>query len=132
MIIEGCLDVAEGKIKLIAEKISLLNNYLKNKESTIKTKKKTNQNLIEELHLEINSYKNKPDLLIKLKEIFCTYPGKSQIIIHFKEKKKTILHIIDKEFSVNIGDKLIEKIRNILGNDKVWVEKISNNKRNYH
>ncbi len=132
VVIEGRLDVAEGKIKLIAEKISLLNKYLENKEYTIKTKKQTDQNLLEELHLEINSYKNKPDLLIKLKEIFCTYPGKSQIMIHFKEKKKTILHIIDKEFSVNIDDKLIEKIRNILGNDKVWIEKISNNKKIYH
>ncbi len=123
VIIEGRLDVAEGKIKLIAEKVSPLNKYLKNKKSTLKVKKEMYQNILEELHLEINAYKNTPDLLIKLKEIFCTYPGKSQIIIHFKEKEKTILHIIGKEFSVNINDKLIKEIRNILGNNKVWIEK---------
>ncbi len=123
VIIEGRLDVAEGKIKLIAEKVSPLNKYLKNKKSTLKVKKEMYQNILEELHLEINAYKNTPDLLIKLKEIFCTYSGKSQIIIHFKEKEKTILHIIGKEFSVNINDKLIKEIRNILGNNKVWIEK---------
>jgi len=125
VIIKGRLDIAEGKVKLIAEDISPLNKYLE-EESTLK-EEEGKQDFLEELHLEINSSNNKPDLLVNLKEIFCTYPGKSQIILHFKEKEKTILHAIDKKYSVNINDELVRKIRYILGNEKVWVEQIANN-----
>jgi DNA polymerase-3 subunit alpha len=122
VVIEGHLDVTEGKIKLIAQKISLLKEYSENKKS-IRKITKNNQDVYNELHIEINPNNNKSDLLMKLKEIFCNYPGKSQIILHFKNKKKTILHIIDKEFSVNINDELIEKTKNILENGKVWIKK---------
>ena len=125
VIVKGRLDVAEGKVKLIAEEISPLNKYLEEK-LTVK-KKEDKQDLLEELHLEISLSNEKTDLLVGLKEIFCTYPGKSQIIIHFKEKKKTMLHVIDKKYSVNINDELLRKIRDVLGNEKVWVEQISNN-----
>ena len=125
VIVKGRLDVAEGKVKLIAEEISPLNKYLEEK-LTVK-KKEDKQDLLEELHLEISLSNEKTDLLVGLKEIFCTYPGKSQIIIHFKEKKKTMLHVIDKKYSVNINDELLRKIRDVLGNEKVWVEKMSNN-----
>lgn len=122
VITEGRLDVAEGKTKIIAEKISILGKYLKNKKPTSKTKEK-NHNLTEELHLEINTEKNEPDLLRKLKELFYDYPGKIQVVLHFKDKDKTILHAIDKKYSVNIDDKLMEEIRGILGNEKIWTEK---------
>jgi len=131
VVIEGRIDVAEGKVKLIAEKISMIDKYFENNKSILQNKKETNQNFLKVLHFEINARENKTELLKNLKEIFCTYPGESQIIIHFKEPKKTILHIIDKKYSVKINDESIEKIRNILGNDKVWVEKISDNKKNY-
>ncbi len=122
IITEGRLDVAEGKTKIIAEKISLLEKYLKNKKITSKTKEK-NRNLAEELHLEINTEKNESNFLRKLKELFYDYPGKSQVVLHFKDKDKTILHTIDKKYSVNINDKLLEETRSILGNEKVWIEK---------
>ncbi|MBA7674995.1 DNA polymerase III subunit alpha [subsurface metagenome] len=122
IITEGHLDVAEGKTKIIAEKISFLEKYIENKKPAPKTEEK-NQNLAEELHLEINIGKNEPDLLRKLKELFCGYPGKSQVVLHFKDKDKTILHAIDKKYSVNIDDKFMEEIRGILGNEKVWTEK---------
>ena len=122
VITEGRLDVAEGKTKIIAEKISLLGEYIKNKKPTSKIKEK-NQNLAEELHLEINTEKNKPDLLRKLKELFYDYPGKCQVVLHFKDKDKTISHAIDKKYSVNIDDKFMEEIRSILGNEKVWTGK---------
>ncbi len=122
VVTEGRLDVAEGKTKIIAEKISLLEKYLKNKKITSKIKEK-NRNLIEELHLEINTEKNEPNLLRKLKELFYDYPGKSQVVLHFTDKDKTILHSIDKKYSVNIDDKLLEETRSILGNEKVWIEK---------
>jgi DNA polymerase-3 subunit alpha len=122
IITEGHLDVAEGKTKIIAEKISLLEKYIKNKKPISKTKEK-NQSLAEELHLEINTEKNEPNLLRKLKELFYGYPGKSQVVLHFKDKDKTILHTIDKKYSVNIDDKLMEKIRSILENEKIWTEK---------
>lgn len=122
VITEGRLDVTEGKTKIIAEKISLLEKYLKNKKPTSKTKEK-DHNLAEELHLEINTEKNEPDFLIKLKDIFCGYPGESRVVLHFKDKDKTILHAIDKKYSVNIDDKLMEETRSILGNEKIWTEK---------
>lgn len=122
VMIEGRLDVAEGKTKIIAEKISLLERYIKNKKPTSKAKEK-NQSFAEELHLEINTEKNEPNRLRKLKELFYGYPGKSQVVLHFKDKDKTILHAIDKKYSVNIDDKLMEEIRGILGNEKIWTEK---------
>jgi DNA polymerase-3 subunit alpha len=127
VITEGRLDVAEGKTKIIAEKISLLEKYLKNKKLTSKTKEK-NRNLTEELHLEINTEKNEPNFLRKLKELFYDYPGKSQVVLHFTDKDKTILHSIDKKYSVNIDDKLMEETRGILGNEKVWIENVENYK----
>ncbi len=122
IIIEGYLDVAEGKIKVIAEKITFLEEYIKNKKLTSKAREK-NQNFAEELHLEINTEENEPNFLKKLKKLFYGYPGESQIIFHFKDKHKTILHAIDKKYSVNIDDKLMEEIRSISGNKKIWIEK---------
>jgi len=122
IITEGHIDVAEGKTKIIAEKISLLEKYVENKRPTPKTEEK-NQNLAEELHLEISTGENESDLLRKLKELFHGYPGKSQVVLHFKDKDKTILHAIDKKYSVNIGDKFMEEIRGVLGDEKIWTEK---------
>ena len=122
IITEGHIDVAEGKTKIIAEKISLLEKYVENKRPTPKTEEK-NQNLAEELHLEISTGENESDLLRKLKELFHGYPGKSQVVLHFKDKNKTILHAIDKKYSVNIGDKFMEEIRAVLGDEKIWTEK---------
>lgn len=82
-----------------------------------------NHNLTEKLHLEINTEKNEPNFLRKLKELFYYHPGKSQVVLHFKDKDKTILHTIDKKYSINIDDKLMEEIRRILGNEKAWTEK---------
>ncbi len=122
VITEGRLDVTEGKMKIIAEKISLLGKYIENKKPTSKTKE-MNQNLAKELHIEINTKKNKPDLLRKLKELFYEYPGKSQVVLHFKDKDKITLHAIDKKYSVNIDDKFMEEIRGILRDEKIWTEK---------
>jgi len=122
IITEGRIDVAEGKTKIIAEKISLLEKYVENKRPTLKTEEK-NQNFTEELHLEISTGENESDLLRKLKELFHGYPGKSQVVLHFKDKDKTILHAIDKKYSVNIGDKFMEEIRGVLGDEKIWTEK---------
>ncbi|MFH1002212.1 MAG: DNA polymerase III subunit alpha [bacterium] len=122
IITEGHIDVAEGKTKIIAEKISLLEKYVEDKRTTPKTEEK-NQNLAEELHLEISTGENESDLLRKLKELFHGYPGKSQVVLHFKDKDKTILHAIDKKYSVSIDDKFMEEIRGILGDEKIWTEK---------
>jgi len=122
IIVEGRLDVAEGKTKVIAEKITFLKEYIKNKKPAPKTKEK-NYNFSKKLHLEIIAGKNEPDLLKKLKELFYSYPGKSQVVLHFRDKDKTILHAIDKKYSVNIDDKFMEEIRNVLGNKKIWTEK---------
>jgi DNA polymerase-3 subunit alpha len=123
VIIEGRLDVTEGKRKIIAEKISLLKKYIENKRPASKTEEK-NQNFAKELHFEIDIRKNKPDLLRKLKELFYDYPGKSQVVLHFKDKDKIILHAIDKKYSVNIDDKFMEGIRGILGDAKIWTKNI--------
>jgi DNA polymerase-3 subunit alpha len=122
IITEGHIDVSEGKTKIIAEKISLLEKYVENKRPASKTEEK-NQNLAEELHLEISTGKNESDLLRKLKELFYGYPGKSQVVLHFKDKDKTILHAIDKKYSINLDDKFMEEIRGILGDEKIWIEK---------
>jgi len=122
IIVEGHIDVTEGKTKIIAEKISLLEKYIENKRLTPKKEEK-NHNLAESLHLEINTENKEPDLLGKLKELFYGYPGKSQVVLHFKDKNKSILHAIDKKYSVNIDDKFIGEIRNILGGEKIWTEK---------
>ena len=122
IITEGHIDVAEGKTKIIAEKISLLEKYVENKRPTPKTEEK-NQKIAEELHLEINTGENESDLLRKLKELFYGYPGKSQVVLHFKDKDKTILHAIDKKYSINLDDKFMEEIRSILGDEKIWTEK---------
>ena len=132
VIIEGCLDVTEGKRKIIAEKISLLDKYLENKKFISKGKA-IKQDLSNQLHIEINSYyNNETNILIRLKEIFCSYPGKSQVVLHFKNKDKTWLHIIGKKFLVNINDKLKEEIGNILGNDKIWTEDVLKNDKDYY
>ncbi len=124
---EGKLDIAEGKIKVIAEEITLLEKYKKNKKISQKIIE-TNHNFIEELHLEINADKNKSHLLQKLKDLFSNYPGESQVVFHFKSMGNTILHTIDKKYSVNLDGELIEEIRDILGNEKIWTENIRNNK----
>ncbi len=97
IITEGRLDVSEGKTKIIAEKISLLGEFMKNKKP-ISLAKEKNHKLAEELHLEINTKKNEPNLLRKLKKLFCGYPGKSQVVLHFKDIDKTVLHSIDKKY----------------------------------
>lgn len=122
VITEGQLDVAEGKTKVIAEKISLLEKYVENNKSTPKAKERY-QNPAEELHLEINTKIDEPDILRKLKELFYSYPGKNQVVLHFKDGDRTVSHAIGKKYSVNIDDKFIEEIRRILGNKKVWTEK---------
>ena len=48
VIVEGNLDVAEGKTKIIAEKISFLEKYIENKKPTPKIKEK-NPHLFERL-----------------------------------------------------------------------------------
>ena len=122
VITEGRLDVTEGKTKVIAEKISLLDNYVRNNKFASKMQEK-NQNLGEKLHLEINVRQNETNLLGKLKELFYDYPGKSQIVLHFKDRDKITLHAIDKKYSVKIDDKFREEIHGILGDGKIWIEK---------
>jgi len=124
IVVEGHSDVTEGKVKLIAEKISLLNKYYENNKTITKNKKNLNQTFSKELHLEINVCENTSDLLVKLKKMFCNYPGENQIIIHFKENNKTLLHIIDKKYSVDSNEQLIKEIKKILGNDKVWIKEL--------
>ena len=41
----------------------------------------------------------------------------------FDSEEKIILHTIDKKYSVNINDELMEEIRSILENEKIWTEK---------
>jgi len=131
VIIEGGLDVTEGKRKIIAEKISLLDKYLENKKF-ISKEKAIKQDLSNQLHLEINSYyNNETNILIRLKEIFCSYPGKSQVVLHFKNKDKTLLHLIGEKYLVNISEKLKEEIGNILGKDKIWTEDVLKNDTDY-
>lgn len=122
IITEGHVDITEGKTKVIAEKISLLEKYVEDKRSTLKKQGK-NQNLTQILHLEITTGEKEPDLLEKLKKLFFTYPGKSQVVLHFKDQDKTILHAIDKKYSVSIGDKFMEELRVILEDEKIWTEK---------
>ena len=106
----------------LVDSFAALGKYIKNEKSANKTKEK-NHNLTEKLHLEIDIGKNEPNLLKKLKELFYDYPGKSQVVLHFKDKDKTVLHAIDKKYSVNLDDKFMEEIRGILGNEKAWKEK---------
>ena len=92
IVVEGSLDNAEGKAKLIAKKLSLLKEYKPGRKKSIKHKKIEEEKEKKQLHIEINCEKNQSKILIQLKKIFVKYPGKSQIILHNKRNKKSITH----------------------------------------
>ena len=73
--------------------------------------------------LEEDRKKGLEPIIAELKELFYSYPGKNQVVLHFKDGDRTVSHAIGKKYSVNIDDKFIEEIRRILGNKKVWTEK---------
>jgi len=122
VVIEGSLDVGEEKVKLIAKKLSLLKEYKKSKINSIKYKKIKNGDEIKRLHIEIKYKKNQSNILLRLKEIFIKYPGRSKIMLHFKKNEKSVTHLIDDKFSVNLNHEIIKEIENIIGLDRVWID----------
>ncbi|MEA1940439.1 MAG: DNA polymerase III subunit alpha, partial [Candidatus Caldatribacteriota bacterium] len=110
LVIEGSLDITEGKVKLISKNISALNEYKKNKKSNFKVRNEKPQKMFKEIHIEINATRNKSDMLTKLKEVFIKYQGSSQVILHFKGQRKSIIHTIDRKYSVTINQKMIREI----------------------
>ncbi|MEA2021232.1 MAG: DNA polymerase III subunit alpha, partial [Candidatus Caldatribacteriota bacterium] len=122
VVIEGSLDIAEEKVKLIAKKLSLLKEYKKSKKNSIKYKKIKSGDEIKRLHIEIKYEKNQSNILLKLKEIFIKYPGRSKIMLHFKKHEKSVTHLIDDKFSVKLNHEIIKEIENIIGLDRVWLD----------
>ena len=123
VVIEGSLDSAEGKVKLIAKNISLLKRYKNTKKKSIETKKATKEDKNRKLHIEIDCEKNQSQILLELKNIFMKHPGKTQIILHFKRNEKSITHRIDSKFAIKLTNEFMREIENIIGNNGTWIEK---------
>ena len=123
VVIEGSLDSAEGKVKLIAKNISLLKRYKNTKKKSIETKKETKEDKNRKLHIEIDCEKNQSQILLELKNILMKHPGKTQIILHFKRNEKSITHRIDSKFAIKLTNELMREIENIIGNNGTWIEK---------
>ncbi len=123
VVIEGSLDSAEGKVKLIAKNISLLKRYKNTKKKSIETKKATKEDKNRKLHIEIDCEKNQSQILLELKNIFMKHPGKTQIILHFKRNEKSITHRIDSKFAIKLTNEFMRGIENIIGNNGTWIEK---------
>ena len=122
VVIEGSLDNDEGKVKLIATKLSLLKEYKKSKKNSIKYEKVKNGDEIKRLHIEIKYEKNRSDILLKLKDVFIKYPGRSKIMLHFKINEKSVTHLIDDKFSVKLNPTIMKEIENIIGLNRVWTD----------
>ena len=123
VVIEGSLDSAEGKVKLIAKNISLLKRYKNTKKKSIETKKATKEDKNRKLHIEIDCEKNQSQILLELKNILMKHPGKTQIILHFKRNEKSITHRIDSKFAIKLTNEFMREIENIIGNNGTWIEK---------
>ena len=123
VVIEGSLDSAEGKVKLIAKNISLLKRYKNTKKKSLETKKETKEDKNRKLHIEIDCEKNQSQILLELKNIFMKHPGKTQIILHFKRNEKSITHRIDSKFAIKLTNEFMREIENIIGNNGTWIEK---------
>ena len=123
VVIEGSLDSAEGKVKLIAKNISLLKRYKNTKKKPIETKKETKEDKNRKLHIEIDCEKNQSQILLELKNILMKHPGKTQIILHFKRNEKSITHHIDSKFAIKLTNEFMREIENIIGNNGTWIEK---------
>ena len=123
VVIEGSLDSAEGKVKLIAKNISLLKRYKNTKKKSIETKKETKEDKNRKLHIEIDCEKNQSQILLELKNIFIKHPGKTQIILHFKRNEKSITHRIDSKFAIKLTNEFMRGIENIIGDNGAWIEK---------
>ena len=123
VVIEGSLDSAEGKVKLIAKNISLLKRYKNTKKKPIETKKETKEDKNRKLHIEIDCEKNQSQILLELKNILMKHPGKTQIILHFKRNEKSITHRIDSKFAIKLTNEFMRGIENIIGNNGTWIEK---------
>ena len=123
VVIEGSLDSAEGKVKLIAKNISLLKRYKNTKKKPIETKKETKEDKNRKLHIEIDCEKNQSQILLELKNIFMKHSGKTQIILHFKRNEKSITHRIDSKFAIKLTNEFMRGIENIIGNNGTWIEK---------
>ena len=123
VVIEGSLDSAEGKVKLIAKNISLLKRYKNTKKKSIETKKETKEDKNRKLHIEIDCEKNQSQILLELKNIFMKHSGKTQIILHFKRNEKSITHRIDSKFAIKLTNEFMRGIENIIGNNGTWIEK---------
>ena len=123
VVIEGSLDSAEGKVKLIAKNISLLKRYKNTKKKSIETKKETKEDKNRKLHIEIDCEKNQSQILLELKNILMKHPGKTQIILHFKRNEKSITHRIDSKFAIKLTNEFMREIENIIGNNGTWIEK---------
>ena len=123
VVIEGSLDSAEGKVKLIAKNISLLKRYKNTKKKSLETKKETKEDKNRKLHIEIDCEKNQSQILLELKNILMKHPGKTQIILHFKRNEKSITHRIDSKFAIKLTNEFMREIENIIGNNGTWIEK---------
>ena len=122
IVMQGQLDNAEGKVKLIARELSLLKGYKKNKKNSKKIKKEKIKEKSKKVHIEIDCEKNQSNLLLQLKNVFVKYPGDSQIMLHFKSFQKSVTHLIDKRFSVMLDREFINEIERIVGENKLWVD----------
>ena len=126
VVVQGNLDVSEGKVKLIANKISTIEGYKKSQKKLFKSKNIMNDEIKKSLHIEIDCNKNQSIILLELKKRLVAYPGQSQVILHFQRNGKSITHLIDKKFSVDLKSEIVDDIRNIIEKDKVWIEKRDN------
>jgi len=124
VVIEGTLDVSEGKVKLIAKSLSPLKKYKNKKEKSLKIKKEQKIKIIKKLHIEIDCESNQSKILSELKKTFIQFPGNSNIILHFTRNNKSITHHIDGKYSVNLNSKIMETIEKLIGKNRVWIEKV--------
>jgi len=122
IVVDGSLDNAEGKVKLIAKKMARLKDYKKSKKNSLKKKKTKKEKDEKRLHIEINCEKNQSKILFQLKEIFVKHPGKSQIILHFKRNKGNVTHLIDNKYSIKIDQEIMREIEKVTGQNKIWTE----------
>jgi DNA polymerase III alpha subunit len=102
IIVEGFIDPTEERAKIRAQEIYSLGQLRINSS----------------VHISLDEVNSTPDNMNKLKEIFNEYPGPSKIILHIRSNGE-IADVEVGNCTVDLGDKFIKSIENLLGENVV-------------
>ena len=118
VIVEGRLDAMEVNMKLLAESITLINDFQKKVNTNGKKRNRNHSHL----NIKVDMTELSPEKLTDLKVILQKYPGKNRIIIYFTSGSKVFRQQVGKELKVAYNNELIQDIFGSLPSAKVWYQ----------